>query len=119
MLNAYETVFILTPVLSEEQVKDATSEYRKFLTQAGCKVVSDEAWGLKKLAFPVRKKSTGFYQLFQFQGEGKVIAGLELTYKRDERLLRFLTVKLDRNAIAYEEKRKAKAKKKAETPVLK
>ncbi|MCC6690485.1 MAG: 30S ribosomal protein S6 [Bacteroidia bacterium] len=112
MANQYETVFIMTPVLSEEQAKETVGKYKKFLADNGCKVIHSDDWGLRKLAYPIQKKTTGFYHLFQFAGEGKVISELELTYKRDERLLRYMTVALDKHAIAYNEKRRTKAKKK-------
>lgn len=110
MPKHYETVFIMTPVLSDEQAKEAVSRYRKLLAELGAKVVHEEDWGLRKLAYPIQKKSTGFYHLFQFEGPGTAVAQLETEYKRDERLLRFLTVALDKHAVAYAEKRRNKAK---------
>jgi small subunit ribosomal protein S6 len=110
MQNNYETVFILTPVLSDEQAKEAVSKYKKLLVDAGAKILNEEHWGLKKLAYPIQKKSTGFYHLFQFTASGETISKLEVEYKRDERILRFLTLKLDKHAIEYAEKRKNKAK---------
>ena len=112
MLNQYETVFIITPVLSEEQAKETVTKYRKLLTDNGCKIVYQDDWGLKKLAYPIQKKTTGFYHLIQFEGPGTVISELELAYKRDERLLRFLTVALDKHAVAYSEKKRNKSMKK-------
>lgn len=114
MLKNYETVFIMTPVLSDEQTKETVSKYKKLLTDNGCKIVHTEDWGLKKLAYPIQKKSTGFYFLIEFQGPGSFVADLEVSYKRDERLLRFLTVALDKHAVAYSEKRRNKSKKKEE-----
>lgn len=113
MKNNYETVFILTPVLSEEQAKETVSKYKKMLVDLGAKVVHEEHWGLRKLAYPIQKKTTGFYHLFQFEAEGAAIAELELSYRRDERMLRFLTVALDKHAVAYSEKRRNKSMKKA------
>jgi len=112
MSKNYETVFIMTPVLSEDQAKEAVSKYKKLLKDAGCKIVHEEAWGLKKLAYPIQKKTTGFYHLIEFQGAGTVIADLELTFKRDEKIIRYLTVALDKHAIAYSEKRRNKKLKK-------
>ena len=109
MSKNYETVFILTPVLSDDQAKEAAKKFKKAITDLGGKVVNEENWGLKKLAYPIQKKTTGFYHLVQFTGEGEeIINTLEVTYKRDERVLRFLTVALDKHAIAYAEKRKGK-----------
>ena len=109
MSKNYETVFILTPVLSDDQAKEAAKKFKKAITDLGGKVVNEENWGLKKLAYPIQKKTTGFYHLVQFTGEGEeIINTLEVTYKRDERVLRFLTVALDKHAVAYAEKRKGK-----------
>lgn len=110
MLKSYETVFIMTPVLSEEQAKETVSKYKKLLADLGAKVVHEEHWGLRKLAYPIQKKSTGFYHLMQFEAPGSAIGTLEVEYKRDERLLRYLTVHLDKYALAYSERRKNKAK---------
>jgi small subunit ribosomal protein S6 len=110
MLNQYETVFILTPVLSEEQMKEAVTKYQNYLKEKGAEIVHEEHWGLRKLAYPIQKKSTGFYHLIEYKAEGTLIAELELTFKRDERVMRFLTVKLDKHAVAYNEKKRAKAK---------
>jgi small subunit ribosomal protein S6 len=114
MLKDYETVFILTPVLSEDQAKEAVAKYKDLITKNGGKMINEEHWGLKKLAYPIQKKSSGFYQLFQFQAPGTIIADLELAYKRDERILRFLTVSLDKHAVAYSEKRRNKSSEKKE-----
>jgi small subunit ribosomal protein S6 len=105
MLKDYETVFIMTPVLSEDQTKEAVSKYKEYLTTNGAKLVHDESWGLKKLAYPIQKKSSGFYHVIQFKAEGSLVANLEVTYKRDERILRFLTVALDKHAVAWATKR--------------
>jgi len=106
MLNNYETVFIMTPVLSEDQMKETVKKFQSFLKEKGAEIVYENNWGLKKLAYPIQKKSTGFYYLIEFKAEGTLVADLETVYKRDERLLRFLTVKLDKHAIAYSEKRR-------------
>lgn len=111
-MNHYETVFIMTPVLSDDQAKEAVSKYKKLIQELGGKIYHEENWGLKKLAYPIQKKSTGFYHLFQFQAPGTAIGTLEVEYKRDERLLRFLTVALDKYALEYEEKRKNRLKNK-------
>ena len=107
-MNQYETVFILTPVLSDEQMKEAVKKYEDHLTNRGAEIIHEENWGMKKLAYPIQKKSTGFSQLVEYKAEGDVIADVETELKRDERVLRFLTVKLDKHAIAYNEKRRKK-----------
>ncbi|MBA3898845.1 MAG: 30S ribosomal protein S6 [Bacteroidetes bacterium] len=114
MANRYETVFIMTPVLSEEQTKEAVNKYKQFLTDNGAKMLHEEHWGLKKLTYPIQKKSTGFYHLIEFEGEGNIIADLELQFKRDERILRFLSVALDKHALAYAEKKRRNKQQQAE-----
>ena len=111
MSKHYETVFILTPVLSDDQAKEAAKKIKKTITDLGAKVIHEENWGLKKLAYPIQKKTTGFYHLIEFTTENiNAVNDLELTFKRDERILRFLTVSLDKYAIEYSEKRKNKLK---------
>ena len=116
MVNQYETVFIVTPVLSEEQMKETVKKYTDFLTNNGAEIVYTNNMGMRKLAYPIKKKTTGFYYLIEFKAEGSLIAPLETAFKRDERLLRFLTVSLDKHAVAYnEKKRAAKAQPAAQT----
>ncbi|WP_206734523.1 30S ribosomal protein S6 [Ancylomarina salipaludis] len=110
MLNHYETVFIVTPVLSEAQVKEAAEKFKALITDNGGKITNEENWGLRKLAYPIQKKSTGFYQLLQFEAPGELIEKLELNYRRDERIIRFLTFRLDKYAYEYSIKRKGNLK---------
>ena len=113
-MNHYETVFILTPVLSDEQMKEAVAKFKKLLTDKGAEILNEEAWGLKKMAYAIEKKSTGFYCLLEFKAEPTVVNTLETGYRRDEKVIRFMTVKLDKYAAAYAEKRRAKWAKKME-----
>ncbi len=108
MKNRYETVFILTPVLSEDQVKEAVKKFRDFITQNGGEIIWEEDWGLKKLAYPIQHKKNGFYHLIEFDYDPQKVDRLELEMKRDERVIRHLIVKLDKHAIAWNEKRRAK-----------
>ena len=110
MLNQYETVFIMTPVLSEEQMKETVEKYQKFLISKEAVIVHEDNWGLRKLAYPIQKKSTGFYHLIEFKSEPEIIREWEVMFKRDERILRFLTVSLEKHAIAYNEKKRNKLK---------
>lgn len=106
MTRRYETVFIMTPVLSEEQAKETVNKFKKFLEERNARIIHEEDWGLRKLAYPIKKKTTGFYHLIEFEGEPGIISDLELNYKRDERILRYLTVHLDKYGIEYAEKRR-------------
>ena len=113
-MNQYETVFILTHVLSDEQMKEAVAKFKKLLTDNGAEIVNEETWGLKKMAYAIQKKSTGFYCLLEFKAEPSVINRLETGYRRDEKVIRYMTVKLDKYAAQYAEKRRAKLGKKEE-----
>ncbi len=109
-MNRYETVFIMTPVLSEEQAAETVDKFKKFLKNKGAKIKHEENWGLRKLAYPIQKKTTGFYQLFEFEATGDVIGPFETEFRRDERILRFLTTSMDKYHIQYAESRRNKSK---------
>ena len=110
MMNQYETVFILTPVLSDVQMKETVEKFKNLLIANGAEIVNEENWGLKKMAYPIEKKSTGFYSLLEFKTDPTVVEKLEIGYRRDERVIRFITVKLDKFAAQYAEKRRNKNK---------
>ena len=116
MIKQYETVFIATPVLSDVQMKEAVAKYTKLITDAGGEIVYEEDWGLKQLAYPIQHKTSGFYYLIEFKASPEFVASLEVQYKRDERILRFLTVALDKDAVAYAQKRRENKNKKAAEP---
>ena len=113
-MNQYETVFILTPVLSDEQMKETVAKFRKLLTDNGAEILNEEAWGLRKMAYAIEKKSTGFYCLVEFKGEPSIVNTLETGYRRDEKVIRYMTVRLDKYAVEYAEKRRNKLGKKEE-----
>ena len=120
-MNQYETVFILTPVLSDEQMKEAVGKFKNYLTSKNAEILYEENWGMRKLAYSIDKKSSGFYIVFGFKAEPTVIKSLETNYRRDERVIRFLTFRLDKYAVEYAEKRRNKraataAEKPAEAP---
>ena len=124
MLNHYETVFIMTPVLSDEQMKETVKKFETYLLDKGAEIVHQENWGLRKLEYPIAKKTSGFYHLFEFKADSSIIKDFELQYRRDEKVMRYLTVLMDKHAIAYSEKRRnlkkekeaAKAEEPAEAP---
>lgn len=114
-MQQYETVVILTPLLSEDVAKEVIAKFKNILTENGAEIVHEDNWGLKKLAYPIEKKTTGFYHLTEFKAPGELINKLEVEYKRDERVMRFLTIALDKHALAYNEKKRSGAfNKKAE-----
>ncbi len=105
-MKNYETLIVVTPLLSEEQMKEVVAKFKKILTDNGAEIVAEDNWGLKKLAYPIQKKSTGFYHLTEFKADGALINKLEVEYKRDERIMRFLTVALDKHAVAYNDRKR-------------
>jgi len=114
-MQQYESVIILTPLLSEDAAKEVIAKFKTILTEGGAEIVAEDNWGLRKLAYPIQKKTTGFYHLTEFKAPGELISKLELQYKRDERVMRFLTISLDKHALAYNEKKRSGAfNKKAE-----
>lgn len=108
--SRFETIFIMTPVLSQQQMEETVERYMAFLKDHKAKIVHKENWGLKKLAYPIQHKSTGFYQLVEFEAEGTLVKPLEIEFSRDEAIMRFLTVKLDKDGVQYNERRREKLK---------
>jgi small subunit ribosomal protein S6 len=107
MLTQYETVFILTPVLSEDDAKKSINNFVELLKSQGAEIVHQEHWGLKNLRYPIRKKTTGIYHLVEYRGAGKAVDTLEIAFRRDENVLRYLTVKLDKYAVKYNNDKRA------------
>ena len=106
MTNRYETVFILTPVLSEDQTKEAVTKFKDLLKKGSGKIRHEESWGMRKLAYPIQKKSSGFYHLIEFESDPAFIDRLETEYRRDERIIRFLTVAMDKHHVSFAERRR-------------
>ncbi len=115
-MNHYETVFILTPVLSEPQTKEAVEKFKKVLTDNGATIENVEEWGLRKLAYPIQKKTTGFYTLIEFDGEPTIVKTLDTAFRRDEKVVRFLIFSQDKFAHEYALKRRSLKKNAAEAP---
>ena len=109
-MNHYETVFILNPVLSDIQIKETVKKFEDYLVSKGAEMISKEDWGLKKLAYPIQNKKSGFYHLFEYKLDGQEITAFELEFRRDDSIMRYLTVRLDKHAAAWAEKRSARVK---------
>ncbi|MBS3739630.1 30S ribosomal protein S6 [Mesohalobacter halotolerans] len=112
-MNQYETVFILNPVLSEDQIKETVKKFEDYLSSQGAEMVHKEDWGLKKLAYPIENKKSGFYRLLEFKVKPEIIDNFEMMMRQDERVMRFLTVKLDKYAIEWARERVKRTKQKA------
>jgi len=104
----YESVVILTPVLSDKMLQDAANSFEKLITENGGELIHKENWGLTKMAYTIQNKTTGFYQIFEFaaDADAEIVDKLELAYRRDEQVLRYLTTKLDKHALKYNERRR-------------
>lgn len=105
-MNNFETVVILTPLLSDDAAKEVITKFRTLLSDNGAEIIHEDSWGLKKLAYPIQKKSTGYYHVTEFKAPGELINKLELEYKRDERIMRFLTIRLDHDGVVYNERKR-------------
>lgn len=107
-MRNYEVTFIVDPVLSGDEIKSTAKTYADLLTDDGCKIVHQDDMGLKQLAYPINKRSTGVYFSTEFLSEtGSILPKLELAMRRDERIMRFLTVKLEKYGVKYnDDKRK-------------
>ena len=116
MQNQYETVFIMSPVLSDHQMKETVNKFKKILTDNNAEIINDESWGAKKLAYPIKNKKTGYYQFIEFKAEPDVILKFETQFRRDEKIMRFLTFKQDKYSLAYSELRRNKRNAKTEDP---
>lgn len=107
-MNQYETVFIMNPVLSDEQVRETVEKFKGLLETGKGKVLHEENWGLRKLAYPIQHKRSGFYHLMEYQTPGEIIGKMEIEMKRDERIMRFLTVKMDKHHVEFAKTRRKK-----------
>lgn len=108
-MQQYETVIILTPLLSVETAKEVVAKFSKILTDNGAEIIQEDNWGLRKLAYPIEKRTTGYYHLTEYKAPGEVINKLEIELRRDERVMRFLTISLDKHAVAYNDKKRSGA----------
>lgn len=104
-LRHYETIFILSPVLSKEQIKEAIDKYKSFLTDRNAVIEYEQEMGLRPLAYPIKHKKRGVYHVIEFMGSPDLIKDLEVLYSRDDQVLRFLTFLLNKDALAYRKAR--------------
>lgn len=105
-LRNYETVFVLTPVLSVEQLQETVDKFRSFLREKKAEIIHEGEMGLRKLAYPIQHKSTGFYHLFEFKSTPDIVGMLETEYRREEKVIRFLTFALEKHGVEYNEKKR-------------
>src|SRR5215831_16006095 len=106
-MNNYELMVIFTPVLSDEEFKAEQKKYAALVKDNGGSVVAENAWGLKPLAHPIRKKTTGLYWILEYAASTEFHEKLKTQLLRDENVLRQLTTRLDKYAVEYNEKKRS------------
>ena len=105
----------MNPVLSDDQVRETVKKFIDYLKGKKAKLSHKENWGLKKLKYVIQKKKTGFYYLIEFQAEGSVINNFEIEFQRDEKVIRWQTIRLDKFAMEYAERRRKKLNEKVKS----
>ncbi len=106
-MQNYELMVIFTPVLSEEEYKAAQKKYSSFLTENEAKIVHENAWGLKSLAYPIQKKTTGLYWVLEYEAPTDFNEKLKTQLLRDEAVIRHMYTALDKYAVGYNEKKRS------------
>jgi small subunit ribosomal protein S6 len=104
----YETTYIITPDLNPDEFAQVIEKFNNILKEHGGVITNQEVWGFRKLAYTISKKNTGYYVFTEFIAPPTIVEPLERDYSYDERIIRYLTVRLDKDAVAYNEKRRAK-----------
>jgi len=103
-MKQYEVTFIVDPVLSGDEIKATAQSYNDHLTSNGCTIINIDEMGLRQLAYPIKRRTSGIYYCVEFQAPtGEMINNFELVFRRDERIIRFLTVALDKYGVKYNE----------------
>ena len=109
-MNNYELMVVFTPVLSDDEFKAGQKKYAALVTENGGSIVAENAWGLKSLAYPIQKKTTGLYWVLEYTAASDFIEKLKIQLLRDEAVLRHLCTKLDKYAVEYNARKKSGAK---------
>ncbi len=106
-MNNYELMVIFTPVLSDEEFKSAQRKYTSLVTEAGGQIIGENPWGLKSLAYPIQKKTTGLYWVVEFTAPSDFNEKLKIQLLRDEAVLRQMVTRLDKYAVEYNQKKRS------------
>jgi len=105
-IQNYEMMLIFTPVLTEEEFKNAQNKFITFIKENGGEIVHQNAWGLRSLAYPIQKKTTGFYVVVEYTAPTDMNAKLEIQLNRDETVMRHMVNHLDKFAVAYNDRKR-------------
>ncbi len=109
IMKDYEIMVIYTPILNEEGFKKEVSDLEAFIKSEGGEIVHSNAWGLKQLAYPIQKKTTGIYLVLEFRQDPAQIEKMKIMLNRDENVMRFMTTALDKHAVEYNAKKRNKS----------
>lgn len=107
-IQNYELMVIFTPILSEEDFKAAQKKFTSIITENGGELVHENPWGLRSLAYPIEKKTTGLYTVIEYKAPTDVNGKVEIQLNRDENVMRFLLTKLDKFAVEYNARKRNK-----------
>jgi small subunit ribosomal protein S6 len=108
-MNNYEMMVIFTPVLSDDEFKAAQKRYTDLVTAQGGEIVHSNPWGLKSLAYPIQKKTTGIYWVVEYKAAADFNSKLNVQLHRDEQVLRHMYTALDKYAVEYNVKKRSGA----------
>ncbi len=108
-LHDYELMVIFTPVLSDDDYKAAQKKFTDFITSEGGEITNQNAWGLRSLAYPIAKKTTGLYYVLEFKAPATTNAKIEIQMNRDETIMRHMVTRLDKYAVIYNNRKRNKA----------
>lgn len=117
-MKHYETIFIISPVISGEETKKLISKFKDLLKKQKAELVHEEDWGNRELAYLIKGKQNGYYYLLEYKSEAETVNKLETEFIREENILRFLTVSLDKHALAFNDRRKKGTLKKSKKDTI-
>ena len=106
-MNNYELMVIFTPVLSEDDFKASQKKYTAFIKENGGSIVHTNPWGLKSLAYPIAKKTTGLYWVMEYSAPSSLNEQLKIQMLRDENILRHMFTALDKYAVEYNARKRS------------
>lgn len=115
-MRRYETIFIASPVLTDEQADELVRNFEGIIAEQGGELLKTDKWGRKKLAYEIQKFSEGYYTLFEMNAGSNLIAELERRFRNNDSVIKFLSVRMDKQAkaadrqkVRYEREAKRKA----------
>lgn len=107
--GVYESAILINAALEDNQIENVINRVKEFITTNGGQIRDFENWGRKRLAYPVEKSKIGYYAIFRFDAPGSIVSKLERFYNLDEHILRYLTIKLSKEALEQIEKNKTQS----------